>query len=209
MMNHSTRVIPEPRRASSSAAQTAAAIIATAGLALLAAACGGSPSSTGSGGSSSAGGSSTFLSAVGYTRCMRSHGVPNFPDPGSNGEIRKGTAQQLGVSTSVLQAASQTCGHLLPHSDTGRTAAATQQEWSGMLNFARCMRSHGVPNWPDPTHYPPRPTDPTFNLPASIQPIPQITSKMQECLRLVPDNAVVGHIDNDNWAAWQQQMAGQ
>jgi hypothetical protein len=32
---------------------------------------------------------------------------------------------------------------------------------------------------------------------------------MDECLRLVPDNEVIGHIDNSNWQAAQQQMAGQ
>jgi hypothetical protein len=46
-------------------------------------------------------------------------------------------------------------------------------------------------------------------LPASIQPIPQTISKMDVCLRLVPNNEVVGHIDNDNWQAAQQAMAGQ
>jgi hypothetical protein len=43
-------------------------------------------------------------------------------------------------------------------------------------------------------------------LPASIEPIPQIISKMHECLRLVPNNYAVGHIDNDNWEAAQQAM---
>jgi hypothetical protein len=82
------------------------------------------------------------------------------------------------------------------------------QDTSGMLNFARCMRAQRVPNWPDPTPYPPRPTDATFMLPASIQPIPQIISKMHECLRLLPNNDVVGHVDNNNWMAAQQAMAG-
>jgi hypothetical protein len=77
-----------------------------------------------------------------------------------------------------------------------------------MLNFARCMRAHGVPSWPDPTPYPPYPTDPTYILPASIQPVPQIISKMDECLRLVPNNQVLGHIDNNDWQAAEQQMAG-
>lgn len=63
-----------------------AAIIATTVLAQLAAACGGgsspsSTSSTGSGGSSNAGGSTSSPSAVGYSRCIRSHGVPNWLDP--------------------------------------------------------------------------------------------------------------------------------
>ena len=78
-----------------------------------------------------------------------------------------------------------------------------------MASFARCMRSHGAPNWPDPTPYPPRPSEPTFQLPASIQPTPQTISKVEVCLRLVPNNEVVGHIDNDNWMAAQQAMAGQ
>jgi hypothetical protein len=70
------------------------------------------------------------------------------------------------------------------------------------------MRSHGVPNWPDPTPYPPEPERPTFNLPASIAPTPAIISTMDVCQRLVPNNNVVGHIDNDSWQSAQQQMAG-
>ena len=67
-----------------STARTAAGIIAAAGLALLTAACGGSPSSTGSGGSSNAGGAANQRE-VAYSHCMRSHGVPNFPDPSGSG----------------------------------------------------------------------------------------------------------------------------
>jgi hypothetical protein len=78
-----------------------------------------------------------------------------------------------------------------------------------MGSFARCMPSHGVPNWPDPTPHPPDPSRPTFILPATIQPIPQTISKMDEYLRLVPNNEAVGHIDNNNWQTAQQQMAGQ
>jgi hypothetical protein len=78
-----------------------------------------------------------------------------------------------------------------------------------MASFARCMRSHGVPNWPDPTPYPPNPSRPTFNLPPSLQPTPQVIAKFDECLRLVPNNQAVGHVDNDSWLSVQQQMAGQ
>lgn len=189
---------PTPRCVCSVTARTAAAVVTAA---LLAAACSGSASSK------DGGRSPASRSTVAFAQCVRSHGVPNYPDPESNGNLPKETPQQLGVSSSQLQSATQPCEHLLPSSG-GRTAAQVQQEWSGMLSFARCMRSHGVPNWPDPTHYPPRPTDPTFILPASIQPIPQTISRMNECLRLVPDNEVLGHIDNDNWSSVQQQMAG-
>jgi hypothetical protein len=205
-VNHSTRVIRRPRRAWPQAARTAAVITATAALALLAA-CSGSPSSTSSGGSSNAGRAANSK-ALAYARCVRSNGVPDFPDPNGAGAFSKTAMQQLSASNSQYQTATQACAHLLPNNG-GRTAAEEQQGWNGMASFARCMRSHGTPNWPDPTPYPPRPSDPTFQLPASIQPTPQTISKMEVCLRLVPDNEVVGHIDNDNWEAAQRAMAGQ
>jgi hypothetical protein len=176
-----------------------------AALGLLAAACGGN-SSPGGGGSTSADGSANSP-ALAYSSCVRSHGVPDFPDPNSSGGFDKATLTQLAASNSQYQAATQACGHLLPNSG-GPTQAEVRQEWSGMLSFARCMRSHAVPNWPDPVPYPPNPQRPTFILPASIQPVPQIISKIDVCLRLVPNNEAVGHIDNDNWAAAQQAMAG-
>jgi hypothetical protein len=204
-MNLSTRVI---RRARQSTARTTDAIVAAA-LALLAAACSGSPSSTGPSSSTTAIGSANSK-ALAYAECVRSHGVPDFPDPDSSGGFDKTAVSQLAAGNPQFQTATHTCAHLLPSGGGSTDATAVvRQEWNGMLKFARCMRSHGEPNWPDPTPYPPRPSDPTFNLPASIQPIPQIISKMDECLRLVPNNAVVGHIDNNNWSAAQQQMAGQ
>ena len=117
--------------------------IAAIGLVLLAAACGGSPSSPGSAGSSN----SPLLA---YSRCMRSHGVPNFPDPASDGKFP--SAQQLGVSDSRYQAAGSACQHVLPAGGNGQLSTGqTQQLLTGMREFSRCMRSHGVPAWPDPT----------------------------------------------------------
>ena len=206
-MNNSTSVMRWPRRAWPPIARTKAAIIATAALALLAA-CSGSPSSpTGSGGSpnaagpTSAGGSTDSPSAVAYSDCIRSHGVPNYPDPGSDGQIPKGNAQQFGVSSSQLQTAQSACQHLLP--TTGAfaqqaqqcflagdcPAALVQQILTAQRKFARCMRSHGVPNWPDPS------LDsegrPIFNLvPVGITHSevhsPPIATKMTECQRLDP-----------------------
>ena len=113
-MSDRTRVRRLRRRAWQPRARAAAAIIATAALAMLAAACGGPASSAGSGGSPNAGGSASSPSAVGYSRCIRSHGVPNFPDPGGGGEIPKADPQQLGISGSRLQLAQRACQHLLP-----------------------------------------------------------------------------------------------
>jgi len=164
MINDSIRVTRRPRRASPRTARSTVAIIATAGLALLTAACGGSPSSTGPGGSSNAGGS-TNSRQLAFARCMRSHGVPNFPDPNSSGGFPNTTLRQLAASNSHYQAATHACGHLLPNGggkslsaslrqceETGDCPRAmVQQVMTQLRKFARCMRSHGVPNWPDPT----------------------------------------------------------
>jgi hypothetical protein len=134
-----------------------AAIIATAVLALAACSGSGHPES-------SAGEATGAPSTVAYSACIRAHGVPNFPDPGSGGQVPKAAAQQLGVSAAQLQSAQQACANLLPA--TGDTAEQ-QQEWqcsmadncsptviaqwmSGLRTLAQCLRTHGEPNWPDP-----------------------------------------------------------
>jgi hypothetical protein len=121
MVSDSPSVMHRPRRARPATARTAAAIVATAVLAVLGAACSGSPSSPG--GSPNAGGPANSPSAVGYCHCMRSHCMPNFPDPDSSGVLPKVSAQELGVSTSQLQAGQRARQRLLP--STGGSFAAT------------------------------------------------------------------------------------
>jgi hypothetical protein len=148
------------------------AVILTAVLALLAAACSGGsgrPSSSGTGASAS---------PVTFSDCMRSHGVSHFPDPDSSGAIPKVVPQQLGVSSSQFQQAQNTCAYLLQPAQ-----AQVQQTLSGMLDFARCMRSRGVHDWPDPT------TDsdgqPVFDLHGRINPdTPQMGTKSDHCSHL-------------------------
>jgi hypothetical protein len=132
---------------------------------------------------------------------MRSHGVPGFPDPASNGALPKTSAQALGVSDSRFEAAQSSCQHLLPVAASSQQQAQqclqagdcpqalVQQMLTADRAFARCMRSHGVPSWPDPT------TDsegrPVFNLvPAGITHSqthsPPISSRLAECGRLDP-----------------------
>jgi len=178
-MNDSTRV-RRPRWAWLPDVLTAAAIVAIVALVLLATACGsGSPASTGSGGAPKAGDSAGSPSAVGYSHCMRTHGVPSYPDPGGNGTPPKTSPQQLGVSVSQLQTAQAACQHLLPNTASfqQRTQqcmltgdcpqALVRRILAAELRFARCMRSHGVPNWPDPSIGPEG--GPVFNLvPAGI-----------------------------------------
>lgn len=170
---------------------------ATVGL-LLAAACGGGSGS----GERSGGGSSAPASAVAYSACVRAHGVPNFPDPGSGGQVPKADAQQLGVSSSRLQSAQQACAGLMPipagSTDeqqqellcgTGTCSPAVVQRWmNGLETLAICLRAHGEPRWPDPIITSLRGHPPVPHFPYEQGGIdhhsPQVLAKVQACVRL-------------------------
>jgi hypothetical protein len=86
---------------------------------------------------------------------MRSNGMPNFPDPqrfvGGNVKL---TLHQLGATSPHFQTAVNACNHLLPTnggSGSQETAQQLRTRLADELSFARCMRSHGVSRFPDPT----------------------------------------------------------
>jgi hypothetical protein len=110
-------------------------------IASLAAACGGPATPAGPAGGSN------FQIALGYARCMRSHGALNWPDPNSQGQFLKTQANSADFRAPV--AAYKACQHLLPNG--GQLTVAEQQKIAPlMLRFATCMRSHGITNFPDP-----------------------------------------------------------
>ncbi len=83
-----------------------------------------------------------------FSVCMRSHGLSDFPDPtvGSNG-----LPSWSGVSNQApaYKAARQVCKKDLP--DIGlHTSAVNATANAAALEYATCMRSNGVPNFPDP-----------------------------------------------------------
>jgi hypothetical protein len=122
--------------------------VAAAGTAaLLAVACGSSAN-----GDTFIGG--THKQAVAYTTCMRSHGVPNFPEPDSQGNYSNGAIQAVGTGDAERNAFS-TCRSLLPNEGTGLSVTELQtimeQNLQHALKAALCMREHGVPGFPEPT----------------------------------------------------------
>ena len=143
-MNDRAHARPRPRWARPATWRTTAAMIATAALAVLAAGCGGSPSSAGSAGSPAAGGSADPTSAVAYSHCVRGHGVPNYPDPDSNGKFHILPEGPQGT------AADHACHHLLSAGAAPMSQSQVQHALSQLLKYARCMRAHGVPNFADP-----------------------------------------------------------
>lgn len=111
-----------------------------AGIAILAAGCGGNPSAA-------AGGLAAYQQALPFAQCMRSHGIGNFPDPEASGNFDIG--DMINQNSPQYAAAKSTCVRLHPYNMvlSPQQAAAMM---SRALAFARCMRSHGVPNFPDP-----------------------------------------------------------
>lgn len=151
--------------------------------------------------SSDAQGSNRSPSAAAFSVCMRSHDVPNFPDPDPDGRPLQVDAQRLGVSDSLYQRAEHACNHLLPTGGSlvQRTqqcllygacpAALVQQLLTIGRMYAQCMRAHGVPRWPDPT-ISAKGGRPVFDLSgAGIDPqstdLPQLSSVDRECRQLI------------------------
>jgi hypothetical protein len=195
-MNDRARVMGRLRRAWPPIVRTAAVITATSALALLAAACGGAPGSHVAqlGSTTTKSSTSSWAAAaqqngmLAFSRCMRSHGVPNFPDPNSSGALPKRQVDQLAASSPQFPPAHRACEHLLPNGGQP-TQAQVQQAWNDMRNFARCMRSHGVPNWPDPAATSQQDQRPFFHVPDSIDPnAPQITTKIRVCQHVLHAN---------------------
>ncbi len=114
-------------------------------LAALIAACGstGQPSGTDTGAANAAPGGKTR--DVEFSDCMRSHGVTNFPDPGPNG-------LQIPVNVNTqspsFRSAQNACKRYLPNGGNPPATSASQR--GAALAFAKCMRTHGVPQFPDP-----------------------------------------------------------
>ena len=58
---------------------------------------------------------------------------------------------------------------------------------TGLLNFARCMRSRGVPNWPDPSTD--RNGQPVFDIPGINPDSPRVSNTAGECTHLLVQSA--------------------
>ena len=116
---------------------------------------------------------------------MRSHGVPDFPDPDSSGQIPKTevvAARQ--ANPAQFDSAAGACGHLLPRGGgNGETPAEIAQDWTQDRYFAHCMRVRGVPNWPDPSARSTTDTRPVFRITAVGLDgnSPQLRAKAQQC----------------------------
>lgn len=124
-------------------------IAAGAALALIGAGCGSSaPHSATTGGKPGG----LAAQAFAFARCMRAHGVANFPDPQVHTSANGASVaiKAVGASTPQSQVAQKACQGLLPGPGDRGSPAQQQARTRVLLAFARCLRTHGLPKFPDP-----------------------------------------------------------
>jgi hypothetical protein len=156
-------------------------VAVAAGLALCLGACGGGSAGSGRPGSAPSGQDpsspgSSQSGAVTFAQCVRSHGVPDFPDPQNGHFLISGNDRSNPHFNSAVQA----CQHLLgPGGATNGSGSNTSQ----LLAFAKCMQTHGVPQFPDPT------ANGGIGLPQGVDPnSPQFQKAWKECQSKLPGN---------------------
>jgi len=114
-------------------------------------------------GSGAGGGTSTTGSnddaGLAFSECMRSHGQAQFPDPGGSSASAGAGVQisilgvhvpsTIDVHSPAFESAVKVCIKKATGGNGPPKATAAQRR--AALAFSRCMRRHGVPNFPDPT----------------------------------------------------------
>ena len=85
-----------------------------------------------------------------FAVCMRKHGVPSFPDPNSQGQIQFGSG--IDPHSPLFRSAQHSCKSLLP-AGFGQPPSAAQlaQVQQELVAFSKCMRAHGISDFPDPS----------------------------------------------------------
>jgi hypothetical protein len=114
----------------------------------------------GCGGSSSASPGSTEVSpasaggkvaetALKFSKCMREHGVTNFPNPEISGghvglKIKQGGPGGLGANQQTMEAAQNACKHFQEGLAPKLTPQEKVEREEAVMKFAKCMREHGI-----------------------------------------------------------------
>jgi hypothetical protein len=160
--------------------QRTLAALAPVAVAALISACGSSAPAGGGANDTAA----NHEKAVKFAECMRANGVSEFPDPTTTGTLTLDgvvNGSSLNLNAPASKRALTACKDLEPAGFTGSKRTPHQQQ--AALEFARCMRENGVPDFPDPT--PNGPLIDTARIPSAAgrgaQSIPGFTAAAKKC----------------------------
>jgi hypothetical protein len=114
--------------------------------------CGAMIAACGSSGSPTKNAAKGYSQALQFSKCMRAHGVSNFPDPSAGGggihlSITPGSG--INPQSPAFQSVQASCKHLLPGGGPG-SGPPNPQAKAHLLQVSECMRSHGITEFPDP-----------------------------------------------------------
>ena len=118
---------------------------------------------------------------------MRDHGVADFPDPQLNdGRMRIPKLDSIDPRSATYQAAENACQSVRPTPPPEARQQMSPQDQAKWLQFSACIRSHGVPNWPDPdfTNGGPKPNFDVSG--AGVTQSPTVDAAMETCRPLLP-----------------------
>jgi len=135
--------------------------------ALIGAGCGSGSSGSGSSAAANSSTAGNQAQAVKFAECMRSNGVPQFPDPNGSGQLTIDAAVNgsgIDPNSPAWTQAVNACKDLEPAGFTGPAETSPAQQSQG-LKFAQCVRENGVPDFPDPS--PGQPLIDTNRIPSS------------------------------------------
>jgi hypothetical protein len=79
--------------------------------------------------------------------CGRAHGMPGLQEPRIDASGKAIFPNGLNVPEQTRRACQTLFDRLVPNA---QNQALTPTQLRALLQFARCMRSHGIPDWPDP-----------------------------------------------------------
>jgi hypothetical protein len=109
---------------------------------------GNSSEAASSGGPESSAVASSFLK---FASCMRAHGVQNLPDLSPGHGVQFGPGSGINPASPAFQSAQRVCKKLLPGGGPGSAPPPSATDARAALAWAKCIRKHGVPNFPDPS----------------------------------------------------------
>lgn len=128
-----------------------AAVIAGFACSILVAACGSNSSApaAASGNAETPNSAQAQQEIRAFTTCMHVHGVAGLANPAAS-DLKAELAPTTPHSP-AFDAALPSCSHLLPFRAGQESEEQARAHEAAALAFARCIRSHGFPSFPDPS----------------------------------------------------------
>ncbi len=83
-----------------------------------------------------------------YSKCMRENGVPDFPDPKTNGGGGFSLSLPEGTDRAKTEEAEKKCRQFMPNG--GQPQKPSPEMVESARKMAQCMRDNGYPDFPDP-----------------------------------------------------------